>query len=170
MGGTRVVDGRDLTLPGYGGYLTTFNDRAVRTEDAGHVLLGAQPAPFSLEGRRGEEWPRPGESKPDREMRIPAGYRSGRMGGDGSVPARLRARIALRARVGGRPALTLRVPWGYPAGGGHGDHVIVVWNEHGHGYLVSVHFSGGRGPFRYSEHDRINAALAIADSTTSVAG
>jgi len=78
--------------------------------------------------------------------------------------------VALRARVAGRPAVALRMPWGYPAGGLHGDHVIVVWNQHGHGYLVSVHFSGGRGTFRYSEDDRIHAALAIADSTTSVAG
>lgn len=161
--GSRVEDGRDLTLPTYGGYLVTFNDAAFRTEDAAHVFLGGQPGAFSLAGRRRQAWPRPAEGKPDKEMRIPAGFRSGRIRGDGSVPTGLRARVVRRARVGAAPALVLRVPWAYPRGGVHSEHLIVLWNEAGHGYLVSLHFRGGRGRFRYTESDRINAALAIAE-------
>jgi hypothetical protein len=165
--GSRTSDGRDLTLPTYGGYLVTFNDTTFRTEDAGHVFLGGQPAEFSLSGIRGQAWPQPGEPRPDTEMRIPAGYRSGRIPGDGNVPTRVRARVLGSARVAGSAALLLEVPWEYPTGGVHSDHTIVLWNDGGHGYLVSVHFTGGRGRFRYTETDRVNAALAVAASATA---
>jgi hypothetical protein len=165
--GSRTSDGRDLTLPGYGGYLVTFNDTAFRTEDAAHVFLGGQPGEFSLRGRPGQRWPRPGEDKPDREMRIPAGYRSGRIPGDGNVPTRLRARVVGSGRVAGSQALLLRVPYEYPEGGVHSEHTILLWNQGGHGYLVSVHFSGGRGRYRYTQADRDKAALAVAASATA---
>jgi hypothetical protein len=32
----------------------------------------------------------------------------------------------------------------YPQGGIHGDHSIVMWNENGHGYLVSTHSETSR--------------------------
>jgi hypothetical protein len=163
--GSRVEDGRDLTLPAYGGYLVTFNDSAFATEDVAHVFLGGQPGALSLRGRPRQAWPRPGERKPDKEMRIPAGFRNGRIPGDGSVPTHLRARVVRGAEVGGVPALVLRVPWAYPRGGVHSEHLIVIWNAEDHGYLVSVHFRGGRGRFRYTEDDRIDAALAIAESS-----
>lgn len=144
---SQVADGRGLTLPAYGGYLLTFNDPGIRTADVGHVFLGGQPARFSLAGSPGRGWPEPGQSAPDREMRIHRG-----------------ARVIRRAPVGSDPALILRVAEPYPAGGVHAEHVLVLWNVGGHGYLVSVHLRGGRGRFAFSERDRVNAALAIARS------
>jgi hypothetical protein len=32
----------------------------------------------------------------------------------------------------------------HPHGGIHGDHAIVMWNENGHGYLVSTHSERSR--------------------------
>jgi hypothetical protein len=50
----------------------------------------------------------------------------------------------------------------YPQGGLHGGHVLVLWNQSGHGYLVSVHGQGLARP------TLIAAAVAFADSTSPV--
>ncbi|HEX2161459.1 MAG TPA: hypothetical protein VHF88_06525 [Thermoleophilaceae bacterium] len=46
-------------------------------------------------------------------------------------------------RVHGRRAAIMKAP-PYPKGGIHGDHAIVMWNEGGHGYLVSAHSESSR--------------------------
>jgi hypothetical protein len=161
----RAEDGRNLVLPGFQGYLGTFNDGGFLTGDAGHLLLGGQPKPFSLTGAPGALWPRPGQPNPNAAMRLPPDAFPA-----GHLP---RATIARRAEVGGLPAIVIH-PREYPRGGVHGGHVVVLWNQRGRGYLVSLHF-GGRPEssdepvtvpkrFRYTLSDRIHAALRIATS------
>jgi Cft2 family RNA processing exonuclease len=74
-------------------------------------------------------------------------------------------KLARRTTVRGRPAIVVRSQ-PYPAGGIHGGHVIVLWNQNGHGYLVSLHYAGGRE--KYTVRERTSAARAIATSTTTV--
>jgi hypothetical protein len=138
---SRVEDGRDLTRPGFAGYLGTFNDPAFHTADLGHIILGGERRPFSLSGRRGARWPRRGQAKPDP--------------GSGFVG---RIHVVRRSTVGSDPALVVRT-MPYPAGGIHGGHVVVLWNHGGHGYFVSLHFAG------LPRAERIAAALAIARSS-----
>jgi hypothetical protein len=136
------LSGRDFTPPGYPGYLVNFNDTAAPTDDLGHIILAAQPRPFSLAGQPGAAWPR---IRPDPEMRIVTGT------------------LLRRTSVHGLPAILVRSRR-YPAGGIHGGHILVVWNERRRGYLVSFHYRGGTAS--YTEQQRIGAALAIAVSTS----
>jgi hypothetical protein len=69
----------------------------------------------------------------------------------------LPARTIRSARVHGTRATVLEEPR-YPAGGLHGGHVVVLWNEGGHGYLASVHGE------RYSRDELVGIALALARS------
>jgi hypothetical protein len=138
---SHVEDGRDLTRPGFPGYLGTFNDPGFRTADLGHVILGGERRAFSLLGRPGAIWPLRGQPKPDPD--------SGFVG---------RIHVVRHATVGSDPALLVR-PRRYPAGGIHGGHVVVLWNHGGHGYFVSLHFAG------YPLTERIAAALAVARSS-----
>ena len=75
----------------------------------------------------------------------------------GTFVQQLPARRIATARVHGTPATVLREP-PYPTGGIHGDHVLVLWNERGHGYLVSVHGE------RLSRPALVSVALAMARS------
>ncbi len=111
-----------------------------------HLLLGGQRQPF---GR----WP--GGVDPDlrvttRKVTIPT--RDG-----GTFVQQLPARRIARAHVHGAPAAVLREP-PYPAGGLHGGHVVVLWNEGRRGYLVSVHGE------RLSQRSLVSIALAMARS------
>lgn len=168
--GSRLVEPPiNLKPKPYAGYLATFNNTRFVTGDAGHLFLGGQPTPFSMKGRVGEHWPRPGAPRPDPEMRLPPYV--GRWGGN--LPP---ATIIRRAMVGGRSSLVLQ-PDQYPRAGIHGGHVVVVWNQDARGYLVSLHFGGRPEPtpyrlkvpkrFRYTPTQRIEAALRLADSAAS---
>jgi hypothetical protein len=61
----------------------------------------------------------------------------------------------MHAQVNGGPALVLTAA-SYPEGGLSSGHVIVLWNWHAHGYLISLHFAS------YSIVARVTAALTIA--------
>jgi hypothetical protein len=137
-----------LTPRGYAGYLLSFNDLSFHTSDGGHVILGGQPKPLELGGRPGRRWPQRAQQEPDDELKVPA-----RLHG----PRRLV--LLQNAEVGGADAIVLRAAR-YPIGGVHGGHVIVLWNAGGHGQMVSLHFATRR----YSERDRVTAALAVARS------
>jgi hypothetical protein len=69
-----------------------------------------------------------------RYVRIP-------MAGGGTFVQQRPARYIGSTTVHGLHAWILREP-AYPQGGLHGRHVIVLWNQAGHGYLVSVHGQG----------------------------
>ena len=111
-----------------------------------HILVGGQRQPF---GR----WPTgvdPNLRVTTRKVTIP-------IRGGGTFVQELPARRIATARVHGARAAVLREP-PYPAGGLHGGHVVVLWNEGGHGYLVSVHGE------RLSQRALVSIALAMARS------
>lgn len=133
-GGT-VRPGRPLCRPARA-YMLEYRVSARDGAFAGRVLVGGALGPFELRGREpGETW-----SKPDGSpiaLGIPAG-----------------GRILARATVHKTSALVVAAP----AGGVHGGHVLVLWNEGGNGYLVSV---GGDAERRELAH----AAVAVANET-----
>jgi hypothetical protein len=77
--------------------------------------------------------------------------------GGGASVQQLPARRIASARVHDARAVVVRQP-PYPEGGLHGGHVIVLWNEDGHGYFVSVHGE------RLSQRALVAIALAMARS------
>jgi hypothetical protein len=112
-----------------------------------HLLLGGQRQPF---GR----WP----AGVDAALRLTTRKVTIPTQGGGTFVQQLPARRIATARVHGARAAVLREP-PYPTGGLHGSHVVVLWNEGGHGYLVSVHGE------RLSRRALVSVGLAIARST-----
>ena len=104
-----------------------------------HVLLGGQRMPFPSGFEGGGKQLR----VTTRRVVTPhyAGPRGGRVVGHG-VTERPTRRVAA-TRVHGLPAAIMKAP-PYPQGGIHGDHSLVMWNENGHGYLVSAHSERSR--------------------------
>ncbi|HEX8053040.1 MAG TPA: hypothetical protein VF517_08600 [Thermoleophilaceae bacterium] len=143
-----------MTHDAYAGYLLDFNQPAFGGDDLGHMLLGAQPRPLDVNGTVGQTWPRRSTGAPDTELRLPART-------DG--PRARRLAIVRVVRVGDADALVLRSP-PMPAGGIHSGHVIVLWNLAGRGYEVSLHLADSRRPGRYTERERIRAAVTVARS------
>jgi hypothetical protein len=111
-----------------------------------HLLVGGQRRPF---GR----WP----SGVDSDLRVTTHKVVIPERGGGTFVQHLPARRIATARVHGAPATVLREP-PFPTGGIHGDHVLVLWNEGGHGYMVSVHGE------RLSRPALVSVALAMARS------
>jgi hypothetical protein len=99
-----------------------------------HVLFGGQRRPF-----------RAGFEGDGRQLRLTtrrvvtpyyASPRGGRILGRSVVE--LPTRRVDSTHVRGHLAAIMNAP-PYPKGGIHGDHSVVMWNEGGHGYLVSTH-------------------------------
>ena len=112
-----------------------------------HLMVGGQAEPF---GR----WP----AGVDSDLRVTTRKVTIPQRGGGSFVQQLPARRIGTVRVHGARASGLQEP-PYPAGGLHGGHVVVLWNEAGHGYLVSVHGE------RLSRDELTAIALAMARST-----
>lgn len=121
-----------------------------------HVLLGGQENPFPAGFEGGGKQLR----VTTRPVVTPyyAGPNGGRVLGT-SVVERPTRRIGT-TRVHGQPAAIMKAPR-YPQGGIHGDHAIVMWNENGHGYLVSTHSETSR-------RAATQTAIQIARSTRLV--
>src|SRR4051794_29398860 len=109
-----------------------------------HLDVGGQSRPFRL--------PQGGV---DRDLRISTRLRTISIRGGGRFVQERPSRLLGWATVGGERAAILRAA-PYPQGGLHGGHVLVLWNEGDHGYVVSVH--GTRMPL--AQQRRI--ALAVA--------
>jgi hypothetical protein len=111
--------------------LNAFNGLDDQAPHVFHLLLGGQRHPF------GAGWKAidPGLRITTRLIRIPV------RGGGTFVMQRPARRIGTTS-VHGRPAVLLREP-DYPPGGIQGGHVLVLWNQAGHGYLASVHGTTG---------------------------
>lgn len=122
-----------------------------RGPDVFHVLLGGQRRPVG-HGLTGID---PALRLTTRRVTIP------KKGGGEFVQALPFRRIG-SATVHGHRAAVLREP-PYPQGGVHGGHVVILWNEAGHGYIVSAH--GARMP----QSDVISVALQLARSTRAQA-
>jgi len=99
-----------------------------------HVLLGGQHEPFPSTFEGG------GKRLRVTTRRVVTPYyaspRGGRVLGH-RVVERPTRRVAT-THVRGQHAAIMKAP-PYPHGGIHGAHMIVMWNENGHGYLVSAH-------------------------------
>jgi hypothetical protein len=133
---------------GKGSYLVNaFNGIDDRSSHVFHLLFGGQDKPFngSLSSIK------PGLRVTTRNVEIP------KTGGGTYLQQRV-ARYIGTTTVHGQHAWILREPQ-YPQGGLQGGHEIVLWNEAGHGYLVSVHGEG------LDEQSLIATATAFARST-----
>jgi hypothetical protein len=91
----------------------------------------ATPAPF-----RRRAWAR------DAQAPVP-GQRRERL----EVP-----RVLAHVPFMGATALVLKVA-PYPSGGINGDHVVLVWNESGSGYLMSFHYARDNASLAPTQHD-----------------
>lgn len=111
-----------------------------------HVLIGGQRRPF----RAGFEGDGKALRITTRRVEIP-------MAGGGTFTQQLPARVVRMTTVHGERAGLLRAPR-YPQGGIHGDHMLVMWNEDGHGYVVSAHSETSR-------RKAADVALRLARST-----
>jgi len=110
-----------------------------------HAVLGQQPGPLP---------------PVDARLRLPMRTHTVPMRGGGRfVDQRAPRRLATVTIAGGRAAVYQAAP--YPQGGLHGGHVVVLWNAHGRGRLVSVHAVG------LPRREVIRLAVAIARSEPS---
>jgi hypothetical protein len=110
--------------------LNASNGLADRSPHIFHVLIGGQARPFGAVYK-----------SIDPRLRVTTRYvRVSIRGGGSFVQERPATRIA-SAMVHGVRAAVLREP-PYPQGGLHGGHLIVLWDQGGRGYLVSVHGDG----------------------------
>jgi hypothetical protein len=123
------------------------NGFSQRGPDVFHVLLGGQRRPVT-----------PGPTGIDPALRLTTRRVTVPMKGGGEFVQALPFRRIGSSTVHGNRAAVLREP-PYPQGGIHGGHVVIVWNQGGHGYIVSAH--GARMP----QSDIISAALQLARST-----
>jgi hypothetical protein len=156
---TSVVTGSGSSVLGPSFYWWSFNDQAGFDDgDDGHLVLGGQRPPFSLKGAVKQTWPRPGQPQPVKQLWLPTPQQKG-----GIYGVQRPARILRASTVGGARALVLVTP-AYPAGGFMGGHVIVLWNWHGHGYFISLHYDGSQTGVSYTVQERASAALVIARS------
>lgn len=161
-----TASGQSLLAPSF--YWASFNDAAgFDNGDDGHLILGGQRPPFSLVGSLGQTWPRPGQPRPAQQLPLPRLITTPVEGGGRSIAQRP-ARILRRAGIRGHDALVLVAP-AYPQGGLMGGHVIILWNWHQHGYMLSLHFDGSRSGRVYTLTERIVAALAVAAGFAPVA-
>ncbi len=102
-----------------------------------HVLLGGQEKPFPAGFEGG-----------GRQLKLTTRRETTPILADGEPTGRdfvvaLPTRVVGATRVHGHPAAILKAP-PYPKGGIHGGHAVVMWNEGGHGYLVSTHSETSR--------------------------
>lgn len=92
-----------------------------------HVLFGGQRRPFP-----------PGFEGGGKLLRVTTQRETTPVQGGGTFVVSSPTRRVGTTRVHGEPAGVMKAP-PYPKGGIHGDHAVVMWNEGGHGYLVSTH-------------------------------
>jgi hypothetical protein len=150
---TSAVTSSGSSVLGPSFYWGSFNDEAGFDDgDDGHLVLGGQRPPFSLQGAAKQTWPRPGQPQPVTQLWLPGS-----------------ARILRLSTVRGARSLVIAAP-AYPAGGFMGGHVIALWNWRGHGYFISLHYGGSRTGASYTLEERVGAALAIARSGQPLAG
>jgi hypothetical protein len=148
-------------------YWIETNDAAgFPADDDGHLIFGGQRPTFSLRGTIGQAWPRPGERLPVQQLGIPR-LRTIPLQGGGTFVQQRPPRVVAHVTVRAHPGLVLAAA-PYPLGGIMGGHVLVLWNEGGHGYLVSLHYDSRSRSHSFSRSQRIEAALTVARSSALV--
>jgi hypothetical protein len=129
--------------------VNAFNGLMDHSAHIFHMLFGGQDKPFRADLASID----PGLRVTTRNVRIP-------ITGGGTFVQQLAVRYIGSTTVHDKRARVLQEP-PYPQGGLQGGHVLVLWNESGHGYLVSVH---GQGLTRRA---LVAAAVAFAESTSA---
>jgi hypothetical protein len=112
-----------------------------------HMFIGGRCGTLPLATRHGQ-WP--AHLPLPRDLRL-IGSGMPAPGKTSAPPIRLIA--VMRTKVGNAAALLVRSRH-FPAGGIHGGHYSLIWNERGNGYVVSLHFPSGdhgRPPTRREE-------------------
>lgn len=140
-------------------YLIDLETRPAGASDPFHVLAGGRGGPFPLAVRRGR-WPV--DVGLPRDLGL-VGARPLTPGGSPNVQ-HVRLRLERRARVAGHAALVLLAA-PYPAGGVHGGHTIVVWNQDGDGYALTMHFHAGSADGRARRAAIVLRAAATMSAT-----
>jgi hypothetical protein len=128
--------------------VNAFNGLSEHSAHIFHLLFGGQNTSFDSSLGSID----PGLRVTTRDVRIPKT-------GGGTFVQQLAVRYIGSSTVHHRHARLLQEP-PYPQGGVQGGHVLVLWNESGHGYLVPVHGQGLTKP------ELIAAATDFADSTS----
>jgi hypothetical protein len=98
-----------------------------------HALAGGRCGRWPLRTRDGG-WPAATPLARDLGLVGSKPQRPGRPDADRTV----RARVVRRIAVAGHPGLVLTAA-PFPDGGVHGGHTIAMWNQRGHGYVLSLH-------------------------------
>lgn len=150
-------------VDGPSAYLVDYETRgsSKRAGAAFHVLAGGRTPVFDLSVTRTRAWPVRADppsatccnTRPT-DLALVGARRGERRGF--WYPVRLRS--LRRTTVAGHRALLLRAA-GFPGGGIHGGHLVVVWNQDGTGSVMSMHF---RSPERLTTMQRQDALLAAA--------
>jgi hypothetical protein len=157
------ASGSSLLAPSF--YWASFNDpTGFTSDDDGHLIFGGQRPPFSLVGSHAQTWPRPGEPRPVAQLGLPRLVTTPMQGG-GRYVAQRPAQILRHATVDAHVALILVAP-PYPDGGFMGGHVIILWNQQHHGYMLSFHFAAAPSGRAYTLDARVAAAVEMARSFT----
>jgi hypothetical protein len=148
-------------------YWASLNDPAgFPSGDSAHLIFGGQRKAFFLHGRVGAQWPVSKTHAPLRGLGFPTYFAVPQAGGGMFVATRPAVLVA-STTVSGSRALILRAP-SYPTGGFMGGHVIVLWNNGGHGYFVSLHFSVDASGHAYPFAARIATAVFLARTSRTV--
>ncbi len=112
----------------------------------GHVTVGGSTTEFRLDGSAGSPWP----------------GASGAWFGFGLD----HARVVRHFRVGDEKALIVRLSSYDEEPSMHAGHIVLIWNQGGHGYLVSLHAQergSGHMQGRFTDEDVIHAIGAMAE-------
>ena len=139
-------------------YLVDLETRPAGASDPFHVLAGGRCGRFPLAVRRGR-WP--ADVHLPRDLGL-IGAKPLTPGGSPDVQ-HVRLRVLRRARVAGHAALLLLAA-PYPDGGVHGGHTVVVWNQHGDGYTLTMHFHASD---RRGREARAATLLRAADAMSA---
>jgi len=154
-------------------YLTDLQTKPRGSGDPFHVLAGGRRGNFSLTTTTDGDWPVdvPVPSPTccaltPRDLEL-IGARPGKQP-DIWEPVQLKLRR--RTTVAHHAALLLMAA-GYPDGGVHGGHLVVVWNQGHDGYALSMHFAE-HGKRTSSEQEAVvlRAATAMSDFAAPRAG
>lgn len=139
-------------------YLTNLDTKPALSGDPYHVLAGGRRGRFSLRTDRGR-WP--ADAGLARDLGL-VGAHPLKPGQRHDEQRPMRPAVMRRAEVAGHAALLLQIA-GYPAGGVHGGHLAVVWNQGRDGYALSLHFAD-RSVRPRSEQEALLLAAAAAMS------
>lgn len=131
-------------------YQTSGDGRQGTLLANGHVTVGGSATEFRLDGVAGSPWP---------------GAKTSWFGF-----GLAHARVVGHSQVGSDDALVVRLFSYEEEPSMHAGHIVLIWNQGGHGYLVSLHAQergSGHMQGRFTDDEVIRAVGAIAEGMTA---